>query len=183
MIILIINVFAYAADGGGHAAGGHQGIPKTVFYQALNFFTLMILLYFILRNKVGGFFSSRHKNLTVALAEAQRVKAEAAKVHEEYTLKIQNLEREAGNMLEQMRSEGKDAKQRLLDEAKKLAENIEKEAKRTAQNELDRAKTELYDEVLQQSLEGARQLLAKTVVDNDQRRLQKEFVEKIEAVQ
>jgi F-type H+-transporting ATPase subunit b len=160
-----------------------HGVPKIVIYQALNFFGLLLILYFVIKNKVSSFFVARHKTLTAAITEAQRMRTEAAKLHEEYSVKIQNLEREADNMLNQMKREGKEAKQRLLDEAKKLAEAIEREAKRTAENEVGRAKSELYEDVLQQSLEGARMLLSKTVVDNDQRRLQKEFVEKIEAVQ
>ncbi|MDZ4677307.1 MAG: ATP synthase F0 subunit B [Oligoflexia bacterium] len=180
--MIVVSLAAFA-ESGSHASGANHGVPKIVYYQALNFFGLLIILYFVVKNKVSGYFSARHKTLTAAITEAQRMRTEAAKMHEEYSVKIQNLEREAGQMLEQMKLEGKEAKQRLLDEAKKLVENIEREAKRTAQNELDRAKAELYDDVLQQALDGARTLLTNTVVDNDQRRLQKEFVEKIEAVQ
>jgi F-type H+-transporting ATPase subunit b len=179
--ILICSTLAFGEEG---AAESHaSGIPRIVFYQALNFFGLIAILFYLMRNKVQAFFLKRHEVLTAALTEARRVREEAEKKHQEYTIKIQNLENESGNLIAQIRKEGEEAKNRLISEAKVLAETIHKEAKRTAENEIEKAKADLYDEVLQQSLEGARRLLETSIVTNDQKRLQREFVEKVEAVQ
>ncbi len=158
-------------------------IPKVVFYQAINFFCLVGLLYYFLRKPAKAYFAKRHDDLTSAIREAKRLKEEAEAKHQEYVLKIRNLETESTRILNQIRAEGEASKIRMIEEAKRISESIETEAKRAANNEVEKARAELYDEVLEQALAGARALLTKSVAEKDQLRLQKEFVEKIEAVQ
>jgi F-type H+-transporting ATPase subunit b len=158
-------------------------IPKVVLYQAINFFCLVGLLYYFLRKPVVAHFAKRHDDLTLAIREAKKLKEEAEAKHQEYVLKIKNLEGESTKILNQIRSEGEASKQRMIEEAKRISDSIQMEAQRTANNEIEKARAELYDEVLEQALAGARTLLTKSVAEKDQLRLQKEFVEKIEAVQ
>jgi F-type H+-transporting ATPase subunit b len=182
-IVLAIGFAALAEEGGAEHAEHAEGIPRVVVYQFINFFGLMAILYFALKNRVRDFFTKRHDNLTSAIREARRAKEEAETRHQEYVVKIQNLEREASAYLDQIKREAEDSKRRIIEEAKKLAENVRREAARAAENEAEKAKAELHDEVITQALDGARKILSQSVAENDQRRLQKEFVEKIEAVQ
>jgi F-type H+-transporting ATPase subunit b len=158
-------------------------IPKIVFYQAINFFCLVGLLYYFLRKPVKAHFAKRHNDLTTAIREAKKLKDEAEAKRQEYVLKIKTLESESAKILNQIRTEGESSKLRIIEEAKRISELIQTEAKRAANNEIEKARAELYDEVLEQALAGARTLLTKSVAEKDQLRLQKEFVEKIEAVQ
>ena len=179
--IIIITSVAFAEESGSEAH--ESGIPRIVFYQALNFFGLIVILFYLTKSKVKDFYFQRHKTLTAALTEAKRIREEAEKKHQEYTIKIQDLEKQADAVIEKIRLEGEQAKNRMIAEAKTLAQAIDLEAKRTASNEIEKAKAELYDEVLQQALDGARGILEKSIAANDQKRLQREFVDKIEAVQ
>jgi len=181
VVVTILSPCAFAEEGAGSHAEG--GVPRIVLYQALNFFGLLIILFFVVKNKVGGFFAKRHETLTLALNEAKKQKQEAEKRHQEYVIKIQNLERDATVFIDQIKKDAEESKKRIIEEAIKLVEVVRQEAKRSAENEIEKAKAQLYDEVLQQSLDGARGLLGESIAENDQRRLQKEFVEKIEAVQ
>lgn len=181
LLFVLFGTWAWAQEpGGGHESGG---IPTTVYYQALNFFALLAVLFFFLKKRIGTHFEKRHEVLTTALTESRRAKEEAEKKHQEYSVRLRDLEKEASQTLENIRREGEEVKRRLVEEARRLAENIELDAKRTAENEVAKARTHLYEETVTQVLEGARALLKKTVVETDQRRLNKEFVEKIEAVQ
>jgi F-type H+-transporting ATPase subunit b len=158
-------------------------IPKVVLYQAINFLCLVGLLYYFLRKPTKAYFAKRHDDLTSAIREAKRLKDEAEAKHQEYVLKIKNLEAESTKILNQIKAEGEASKTRMIEEARRISETIQTEAKRTANNEVEKARAELYDDVLEQALVGARTLLTKSVAEKDQLRLQKEFVEKIEAVQ
>ena len=142
-----------------------------------------IFLVYFLKPKVGAFFNGRRETVLAALKEANRIKTEAENKHQEYVIKIQELQKEQDSVLEQIRRDGEETRKRIMEEAKRLSENIKNEAARAAETEVEKARSELYDEVLQQALDGARALLVKSVAENDQRRLQKEFVEKIEVVQ
>jgi len=158
-------------------------IPRVVLYQTINFLCLGLLLYFFLRKPVAALFLKRHNDLTAAIREAKKLKEEAEAKYQEYLAKIQTLESDSARVLNQIKAEGEASKQRIIEEATRVSENILKEAQRTATNEVERARAELYDEVLEQALVGARSILTQSVVEKDQLRLQKEFVEKIEAVQ
>ncbi|MCC6276689.1 MAG: ATP synthase F0 subunit B [Oligoflexia bacterium] len=181
-LVLLAVTVSFAAETGHHEVDlGHA--LKTVGFQALNFFGLVAILAYFLGPKIKEYFKSRNQSFSKALEEAQRVRIEAEQKHAEYSVKLQKLEQESKSMLEQVSKEGAERKQRIIEEARRLAANIEIEAKRAAQNEIERAKAEIYNELLDESLSGARALLDKTVAENDQRRLQKEFVTKIGASQ
>jgi F-type H+-transporting ATPase subunit b len=182
-LLAFIFLLSLASLGSEGEALSEHSIPKVVLYQAVNFFGLLLIMYFALRKKVSAYFSRRHDDLTAVLLEAKKQKEEAEQKHQRYSLKIKNLEKEGAKVLDQIRIEGEESKKRIVEEAKRISESIQIEAKRSADNESEKARAELYGEVLEQALSGARALLVKSVVDNDQRRLQKEFVEKIEAVQ
>ena len=59
---------------------------------------------------------------------------------------------------------------------------MKRETERTAESEIQRAKLESRDELLNASLEQAKKILKEKVNEPDQKRLQDEFVEKIQVV-
>jgi F0F1-type ATP synthase membrane subunit b/b' len=165
-----------------HADGEHHGIPNVVFYQALNFAGVLSLIYILMRDNVKAFFKTRSQSVTEKLQEAKRLHQEATGRLQEVKTKLRELEIEGQTLIKKMKEEGEAYRLQMEKETVRLVETIQTEAKRAAQNELDRSREVLYEEVLSQALEGARGLLDKSVAEKDQRRLQKEFVEKIEAV-
>ena len=70
----------------------------------------------------------------------------------------------------------------MLSEARQLAERLEQDAKRSITVELEKAKAELRRELLSGALERASQSLRQELGANDQKKLQKEFAEKIQVV-
>src|SRR5947208_3449106 len=108
-VILFLTLFFVA--GVVSAEEGHgEGIPKIVYYQALNFFGLLLIMFFIVKGKVSGFFNKRREELTKAIGESRRLKEEAEKKHEEYSIKIQTLEKETEASMEKIRQDGEAAK-------------------------------------------------------------------------
>ena len=158
------------------------GIPKIVFYQALNFFALIGLLYYLTKNKVTGFFNKRHETLKAAVNESRRLKEEAEKRHQDYTLKFQKLDQDTEENIEKIKREGAETKKRIIEEAHKTAAIIEAETKKAIELELNRAKKQLFEEALEKSLTGAKELLEKNVEASDQQRLQKEFMTEVESM-
>ena len=173
------------AAGEAHGATGHGApheIPKVVFYQAVNVSGLILLFYFLLRKKAKLFFEERHEKVAEAIDQAKQAHEEAQKRHEHYKLQIKSLETEADSHIDAVHREGEEAKQRMIAEAKLVAKNIEAEARKSAANEIEAAKLKLRDEVVGAALVLAREALSKSVAQNDQHRLQQEFVDKIQAV-
>ena len=67
-------------------------------------------------------------------------------------------------------------------DAQEIILNLKKETERTADSEIQRAKLELREELLSAALTQAKQILKDKVNEPDQKRLQNEFVEKIQVV-
>lgn len=177
------------SGGGEHAAEAHSGhhvpteIPKSVPFQALNFFLFIALLVFLLRKAVKAFFATRHDQLMKAVREARKAQELAEQKHKEYQEKLRTLEKTANSSLEDTRREAEEYRARMIKEAKQIAANIEEEARKTADYEIARAKVQLREQAINEALEVARQAISKSIAESDQQRLQNEFVEKIRVVQ
>ena len=180
MLIFFMPVFVLAEE----AAGEHEiTIPyKTIFFQALNFGLFLLIIFVVARKAVARYFLDREEKFKQALlrAEAARINAEQQKRDIEQRLNL--LEQSATENIEQARAEAKELKNKILHEAQDLSKNLRDEANRTAQVEIERAKGELREELLSQAMTMAKKVLNEKMVDQDQKRLQNEFVEKIQVV-
>lgn len=168
------------------AAGDSHGdghIPvKAILVQAGNFGAFLLLIYFVSRKKVAAFLVSREERFHQARIKAEAARAEAEKTKREIQTRLAQLEATAATSVSQARAEAEELKKKITQEARSLAKNLREEATRTAQNEIERAKFELRTEMLKQSMDTARKILGEKMAEPDQKRLQNEFVEKIQVV-
>lgn len=173
------------ASGAAHAAsGGHGdgGIPAAVYWQALNFVLFAALLWFLLRKKVPAYFKERAANFNMALAKAEKARLEAEAQKREIEQRLKTLQASADQSVAQAKAEAEELRKKILREAEELSVRMKEDARRTAEIELQRAKTELREEVLAQAVTAAKQILSEKIAETDQKRLQSEFVEKIQVV-
>ena len=181
VIYLFVFLFSALSLASEHGAAHEGGIPKVVFYQALNFFLLIGVLYFLLRSKVTQFFNKRHDTLKVAVNESKRLKDEAEKRHQEYTVKLQKLETDMAHSLEKMRSEGEQLKKKVVAEAQKTAQFIEEETRKIIATELERAKKQLFEEALEKTLDKAQKITKAGIQQKDQQKMHEEFIDRVGA--
>ncbi len=181
LILLALPMTLAASEGGHHAIGE---IPwKAIFYQCLNFFLLIGILVYFLKDKVRDSMKSRHELLAKAVHESQQARRAAEDAKKEIGAKLKDFEAENKKLIERVKTDGVALHAKIKAEAQKSAQNLEAEAHRMIENEMAKAKEKILEDVTLQALDGARGLLSQSVEEPDQRRLQKEFVKKIEAVQ
>lgn len=178
--LLFSSVLLAAPAGGAHGADG--GIPTIVFHQALNFVLFFLLLYVLLRKKVGEVFRGRSADFHSALTKAQAAKRDAEARRQEIQDRLNKLESTAADSLQTARAEAEALRKKILADAEELTQNLRTEAQKTTHFEIERAKAELREELLTQSLLAAKKVLAENTSEADQKRLQTEFVDKIQAV-
>jgi len=167
----------------GHGAGHHaDGVPASVYWQAVNFFIFAFLLWFLLRKKVPAYFKERELNFNMALEKAEKAHQEAEAQKREVERRLQALQASADQSIAQAKAEAEELRIKILREAEELSERLKEDAHRTAEIELQRAKTELREEALSQAVTAAAKILSEKIADTDQKRLQSEFVEKIQVV-
>jgi len=160
-----------------------HGIPwGSLFVQGFNFFLLFALLAFVLRKSLTAHFETRSREYHQLVERAEEAKREAERGRTEIAGRLARLEAEADNTVIQAHSEAEELKSRMMNEARQLSEKMSQEAERTARIELDRAKSLLRKELLDNALQASQKNLEKGLGSSEQKRLQNEFVEKIQVV-
>jgi len=180
--LFFLPAFAIAAGGGhgdGHDAGG---VPTAVVFQAINFLIYVGLLYFLLRKPILSFFTGREQAFKQALVKAESAKREAEAKKREIQNRLNRLEATENESVAQAKAEAAALKARILKEASEFSQKLREEARRASEFEVVRAKHELREELLVQSVTAARKMLADQMAEPDQKRLQTEFVDKIQVV-
>lgn len=167
------------------AAGGHgeaHGIPSFVMWQAINFTLFALLMFFFLRKPVVNYFRGREESFKSALVKAEAARKEAEQRRNEIKRKIEQIESTAEQSIANARAEAQALREKITQEAAELSRNLKDEAHQAAQHEVVRATNQLRDELLSQAMTLSKQLLADKMAEPDQKRLQTEFVDKIEVV-
>ncbi len=157
-------------------------IPREVFWQFVNFFLFIALLIFLLRKKVVAYFQEREATFKQALIKVEHARKAAETQKNIIKEKLEKLEASAKSDLAQAQKDAEELKLKILSEARELVANMKKETERTAESEIQRAKLELRDELLNAAIDQAKKILTDKVNEPDQKRLQDEFVEKIQVV-
>lgn len=183
---ILAPLAAIAEEAGHHAAEaahGAHGIPwGSLGVQAFNFGALFILLFIVLRKSVAAHFEHRSKDYRQLVERAEVAKRQAEQGHREIKERLAKLESTAESGLVKARAEAEELKNRMIQEARSLSDKLQHEAQRTTATELDKAKAELRRELLQAALKASGENLKGGLDPAEQKKLQKEFVDKIQVV-
>jgi F-type H+-transporting ATPase subunit b len=186
MKLLLFTALAFAEEAHQAAAvGGHDAhaIPwSSIFVQAFNFGLLLVVLFFLLRKSVAAHFENRAKEYAQLVERAEMARKQAEKSHSEIKERLAKLESTAEQSVRTAQTEAEELKGRMITEAKSISDKLEAEAKRSVAVELDKAKAELRRELLARALDASRDSFKKNLGSTEQKKLQNEFVEKIQVV-
>jgi F-type H+-transporting ATPase subunit b len=170
------------AAAGEHGAGHEEGIPNDVWFQCINFLLFAGVVDYLLRQPLKTYFKDRANSFRLAMTKAEASRQDAEKQKREIENRLRTLENSAQDSLVHARAEAEELRKRIVREAQELSAKLKEDAQRTAEIELQRAKTELREEVLAQAVTAAKSVLSEKIAEGDQKRLQTEFVDKIQAV-
>jgi F-type H+-transporting ATPase subunit b len=172
---LILSSFGNAAEE--HHA--EAGLPFVVILQFINFSLYVGLIFYFGRKPIADYFKTRQANFFVALKRADAARAEAEAKRAETQARLAKLEATRDQSIQDARKEAAALRMQIVEEARGLSEKLKVEAERTAVVEIERAASVLREELLNQSVQLAQRILTDKMQDQDQKRLQDEFVQKI----
>jgi F-type H+-transporting ATPase subunit b len=157
-------------SGGGEGPATFLGLPYP-FWQTLNFLGFVALLVWLLRKPLVQFFESRRQNVAETLRKAHEDREKAEAIAKEIGERLARIESEIEAMRahsrEQAEAEEKEIAARAADEAERVAARSRSELDarvRTAKNELTAYAADL-------AVELARDLVARNVTADDEKRL------------
>lgn len=185
LMLLLIGVVAPLLAQASEAGGSHDAhqIPWDMLKpQFLNFGAVVILILYFGRKHIAQHFKQRHEQYRDLVTRAEKAKDEAESHKHKIGERLTRLEKNSEDSIRKARAEAAELKNHIIKDAQKLSEKLEQEAGRSALFELERAKNDLRNEMIQIAVKAAKEALADEVDDGKQRRLQTEFVEKIQVV-
>ncbi len=174
--------FGLAASGGEQGAGeapGVKGWVATDWFRAFNFVVLAAILFLVLRKPVAEALRSRIAGIKEQLADLEAQKEEVEKKLAEYNEKLSQLEKEAEKIVSDYIQQGNEAKARIIKEAEAAAEKLQSQALRSIEYEFERAKQQLQEEILENSLVKAEEIIKGRITEKDQDRLVDEYLSKV----
>ena len=178
MLLLFLFSGVAAASGGGQES---KGWVATDTYKVMNFAVLAIGLFILLRKPVSQALNGRIKGIKEQLSELEEKKEAAEKKLAEYNEKFLKLDKESEQIVAEYIKQGNEAKTRILKEAESAAVKLEEQAKKNIENEFKKAKSKLQEEILEQALVKAEEIIKSKIDTKDQDRLVDEYLEKVVA--
>lgn len=176
LILTLVPALAFGTTEGGHDDGGGS---SAMLWKIGNFVLLVILLYVAWKKGIKGGLEQRSDDIKNALEEARRVKESAEAKEREYKSKLSELEASLGDVEKRLKHDGEVEKEKIVRDAEALSEKIKEQAKLVVGQEVNKAKIEIQKEVATLAVEMAEELLKKEISDDDQKRLAKDYLERV----
>lgn len=170
---------ALAAEAGG--GGGLIALNGSLLVQVLNFLILMVVLYRFAYKPLVATLEARSAAIKQQLAEAQAAREAAQRQLAEFEVRLTAAHAEAQEVRERALREAAETRERLAAEARREATRLLEGARAQIAQDVRRAKAELRAEVGTLAIEIAERLIQKSLRDEDQQRLVREALARLDA--
>jgi len=186
LALVTISSLAYASSGA-PAGPTFWGIPTAKWWDLLwrfmNFAVLLIVLVKVLTKPIANGLRARQQSIKEQFTDLEERKAEADIAYRTYEEKLASIEQEITDIVQSAVAQGEAEKERIIEEASRAAEDIKRQAEMTIQHELAEAKLNLREEVANQAVVMAEELIRKNLQDTDQVKLIEDYLAKVGTVQ
>jgi F-type H+-transporting ATPase subunit b len=163
------------AEEGHEAAKGFLGIP-TLFWQVTNLVAFLALLWYFLKKPIAEFFGNRRTEVAKALEKADDDRRRAEALAGELTQRLAQIETELANMKDTARRDAEAEHAALLKQTEEDATRFLARATAEVDNRIRAARAELTAYAGDLAVDVAKDLLAKNVTPEDEKRLVAEGV-------
>lgn len=181
LLPLVSAAVAVAAEEGGAHGGG--GIPwGEVLKQAINLAILAGVLGYFLRKPVSSFLAQRSELLRKSIEDAADARKEAAEKLSAVEVRMAKLSDEIAQMNARMDAEAGAEVEKIRKAYAAEIAGIQAQAEFSGQQELKKAREELRREASELATRAAEELVRRTLTPEDQERLVRENIQKIEAI-
>jgi F-type H+-transporting ATPase subunit b len=170
---LLLPVILWAAEEG---HGEHVPSISDLVFPIINFLLFVFILYRYVIPTVRDALRQRREKITLALEEAKRAKEEAERLRQDYEQKIAGLAAEQEKIREQALEAAERERGRIVEEARQMAERVKNEVQQIAQREVEEARRTLRQEVANQAVRMATELLQSRLMQTDHRRFVQDLV-------
>jgi F-type H+-transporting ATPase subunit b len=155
--------------------GAEHTIP--LLAMLLNFGALLALLVWLGKKPLMAFLQARHLAIRDALADAQRTRAEAEARFEEYSSRLDHLDKELARLREEMTNVAQAERERIVADAEERAARLGREAEFLLGQELKQVRKDLERDLAIAAVAAAEEVLRRVTTGDDQARLAETYLE------
>jgi len=186
LLVLGVAAMACASEsgggGGGHAGGGAQ--LKDFIWRVIDFSVLAaIIIWALIKQNVKGGLKARQDEIERTLRDAAEARDAAELKLKEYTIKLEQANREIDEISATIRHEAELEKSRIVAEAAVMATKIQEQARQVADQEVQKARAELREEAARLAVELAEKKIREHITKSDQDRLVGDYLTKVVQLQ
>ena len=167
------------ADSG--TAFAAKGWVATDTFRVMNFAVLFIGLFFLLRKPVKKALNARIEGIKGQLDELEARKSAAEKELAKYKEQLALLDKESESIIDEYIKQGEAAQAKIIAEAESAAEKLQEQARRNIEHEFKQAEVALKEEILENALQRAEDIINRKVSTEDQERLVDDYLKKVVA--
>lgn len=179
LVVLGLSAVGFASEEGAHHVDGAAQM-KDFAWRCLDFAALVVIAVWALKKAdVKGSLAARRNGIEASLKEAVEAREQAEKKFKEYSLRLDQANKEIEGISLNMKREGELEKERIIAEANTAAARIKAQAESAAAQEVLKAKGELRAEAARLAVEIAEQKIVKNITKGDQDNLVGEYISKV----
>lgn len=181
-ILLASSAFASSEGHGAHGGEAH-GIPTVVYYQALNVAIIIIAAIVFGKKGIAAFFVDKRESFLKAQEKAQSVLKNAEQEYKLMKERHDKLMMTREESLAKAKADANDLRLQMVRDAEALSIKLQNEAKLSAKIEIERAKNQLKEQIIRDAFELSKRDLGSKATSADQKKLQDDFISKVQVVQ
>jgi F-type H+-transporting ATPase subunit b len=155
-------------------------MPPPFLGALTNFAVFLFLVLRFAGPSMSRFVRERHDGIAKQISEATRLRDEAQRRLEEYTLKLTGLQAEIERLVSEIRADAENDRRRIIGEAEARAERMKRDAAQQIQAEINRVMALLERETVVQAVAIAEKLIRERAGKAEQRELADRFVKALE---
>lgn len=172
----------WTSFGGTHTnAEGHEvKNPPPFIASVINFLLLLVIVVMAVKRMINPALATRRAAVEAEIAEAQRLREEAAAMHKDYTERLARMDEELNALRDEIRQAGETEAKRIIAEAEARADRMVREGEQAMAQEVRALRDDLRREAVESAVRGAEAAVRKAIGAQDQSRLTEEFLTDLE---
>ncbi len=180
--LYFVSIKLFASSESAHGEG-HGEIPKVVYYQAINVGIIFAAGYWFARHKIADFFHQKRQQFVDAQQKANKALDQAKHEHHDVKTKLDKLKHNRVDTISRANADANDLHKQIITDAEIMAKKLKHEAEQASLIEIQRVKNELRDQLTREAFELSRKDIHAKATAADQKRLQQDFINKVQVVQ
>lgn len=153
-------------------------LGPTFIWTAVNLIILYVVLRLLLFKPVTAMMEKRTNTIKSNLEDAEKAKADAAQLKQDYELQLKNAASEADRIISEARAKAHNEYERIINEAKETANKILEESRAEIEYERQQMIKEMKNQVASLAIAAASKVLEANMDTESNRAIVDEFIDK-----